>query len=172
MSVERFHTAQQLFVVPLGKSWGLQILMYNNRYKPAVNEHLGVVLHRVSKNPAKHKDQNIVHSLIIHLRGPVENSSCSFASLSSGVMSALLAIPEFLLLWKRYIICRCWGFRGQHMNSFSHSNFQETKLAHSVLMCAGCRDNCSVSPSGLLSVIRAEMGLSHSSSWEFHFVSL
>ena len=27
-----------------------------------------------------------------HLRGPVENSSCSFASLSSGVMSALLAI--------------------------------------------------------------------------------
>ena len=26
------------------------------------------------------------------LRGPVENSSCSFASLSSGVMSALLAI--------------------------------------------------------------------------------
>merc|ERR1719312_643976 len=30
------------------------------------------------------------------LRGPVENSSCSFASLSSGVMSALLAISEFL----------------------------------------------------------------------------
>ena len=149
------------------KSWCI-----NNRYKPAVNEHLGVVLHRVSKNPAKHKDQNIVHSLIIHLRGPVENSSCSFASLSSGVMSALLAIPEFLLLWKHYIVCRCWGFRGQYMNSFSHSNFQETKLAHSVLMCAGCRDNCSVSPSGLLSVIRAEMGLSHSSSWEFHFVSL
>merc|ERR1719458_453152 len=32
------------------------------------------------------------------LRGPVENSSCSFASLSSGVMSALLAISEFLQL--------------------------------------------------------------------------
>ena len=38
--------------------------MYNNRYKPAVNEHLGVVLHRVSKDPAKHKDQNIVHSYV------------------------------------------------------------------------------------------------------------
>ena len=33
-----------------------------------------------------------------HLRGPVENSSCSFASLSSGVMSALLAILRVLCI--------------------------------------------------------------------------